>query len=142
MGGDMALSKSMKWKYFVVLFFCAGVGVFLYGLPLSQKEDKFLLELSAASELNDRDISSALNNYIPKGSDLASAIAFLEYRGFTVVKTKSDDWHEELGDGEERYYAYKKERRNLIFLTTVSIVVVANGVVVSVVQGKIHIKGI
>lgn len=140
-----AKSYAVRFTLFLlVLIAIVGMAYGTYEIFFRQEvSDPFTIELNSAMGLADRDITKIVNNYIPPGMKLSEAIKFLEERGFQVYKSKPEDWNEkEFKVGEERYYAYKEETRNIIILVKAVIILVSDGGKVSNVSGKIHLTGL
>ncbi|MBU3057628.1 hypothetical protein [Pseudomonas indica] len=126
----------------LMLIVIVGMAYGTYEIFFKQEvTDHFIIEINAAAGLADRDITKIVNNYIPVGTSLVDAVKFLEVRGFEVYKTNSDDWHELKSDGKDRYLASKEEVKNIIILTTTSIILVSDGEKVLSIYGKVHLTG-
>lgn len=124
------------------LFVVTGVALFFCRDFFEQEaKDPFIRELGIIAGRSDRDITKVVNKYISAGVTVTEATQFLADRGFKVEKTKPGDWHDKFKLGEERYHAYRSERRNIIILTTADIILISDGVIITKAYGKINLTG-
>lgn len=132
-----------KFTLLLMLFFVFTISVLAF-VSANNKEcrDSFLSEIYLAAEEPGRDITSVVNKYIPAGTEIDEAKDFLVSRGFKWVKTKPSDWHDQPKSGEDRYYAYKEERRNIYVNLKYTVILISSGGVVSSGYGKAHLTGL